>query len=356
MRFLGGLVGALVVVVILFIMMSLLFRGSMETPYPCDDLIIVTETDTIESIAARCGVDVATIYDLNPGLLQEGVALEPGMVLRLTAEEGQTVGFAEQTMTAQAVVLMVTPFPATAEGGGAVDVPIGFTPQPAVTIVQPLPTVVLQQPSPTPFVVQPQATWTPIVNQPLPTLTPIVGQPLVTLTPIFAPMTWTPLPVVPQGTPIAQVPTSTPIVLPTVFPTPIPQQPVPNGQVQVIDPRARVKPYCNDATLPRPVSTPADDNTLRVAYETLFSVDADEVQDGYNALYLSDLRVDSATIQGDVATVQLSGELRVLETGDVCAATRIYNQLTQTALVFPNINTVVITINGQPINDALEIL
>jgi hypothetical protein len=338
MRFLGGLIGAVVVVAILFILMSIIFRGSNDTPNPCDDLLIVTESDTIESISARCGVDASTIYDLNPGLLQEGVTLQPGMVLRLVAEEGQTVGFAEQTMTAQAVVLMVTPFPATAEGGGAVDVPIGFTPFPAATMVQPLPTTVI---------VQPQPTWTPFVGQPLPTLTPFPVQ-----------MTWTPLPVVvqPQGTPIAQVATSTPIVLPTVFPTPIPQQPVPNGQVQVIDPQARIKPYCNDATLPGPVATPADDNTLRAAYETLLSIDADEVQSGYNALYLSDLRVDSATIQGDVATVQLSGTLRVLETNDVCAATRMYNQLIQTALAFPNINTAVITINGQAINEALEIL
>ena len=125
-------------------------------------------------------VAISTIYDLNPGLLQEGVTLQPGMVLRLVAEEGQTVGFAEQTMTAQAVVLMVTPFPATAEGGGAVDVPIGFTPQPIATVFQPLPTtIIVQQPSPTPFVVQP-----------LPTLTPFVPE----STPIFVPMTWTPLP------------------------------------------------------------------------------------------------------------------------------------------------------------------
>jgi hypothetical protein len=326
MRFLGGLIGAIVVVAILFILMSIIFRGASGTPNPCDDLLIVTESDTLESISARCGVDVSTIYDLNPGLLQDGVTLQPGMVLRLVAEEGQTVGFAEQTMTAQAVVLMVTPFPATAEGGGAVDIPIGFTPQPIATVFQPLPTT--------------------IIVQPLPTLTPFVPE----STPIFVPMTWTPLPPVvqPQGTPIAQVT--------TVFPTPIPQQPVPNGQVQVIDPQARIKPYCNDATLPGPVATPADDNTLRVAYETLLSLDADEVQSGYNALYLSDLRVDSATIQGDVATVQLSGTLRVLETNDVCAATRIYNQLLQTALAFPNITTVVITINGQSINEALQIL
>lgn len=335
MRFLGGLIGAVVVVAILFILMSIIFRGASSTPNACDDLLIVTESDTLESISARCGVDVSTIYDLNPGLLQDGVTLQPGMVLRLVAEEGQTVGFAEQTMTAQAVVLMVTPFPATAEGGGAIDVPIGFTPLP--TIVQPLPTNVI---------VQPQATWTPFVGQPLPTLTPFVPE----STPIFVPMTWTPLPpiVQPQGTPIAQVT--------TVFPTPIPQQPVPNGQVQVIDPQARSKPYCNDATLPTAVDTPADDNSLRAAYETLFGINVDEVQNGYNALYMSSLRVDGASVQGNTATVQLSGELRVLDTGDVCAATRIYNQLLQTALVFPNITTVVITINGQPINEALQIL
>jgi len=240
--------------------------------------------------------------------------------------------------------------PATVQSGGAVDVPIGFTPQPAVTVVQPLPTtVIVQQPSPTPF----------------------VGQPLPTLTPFPVQITWTPLPLtpLPQGTPIVQVPTvtpifvpttiptvSTPIVVPTAIPTTISQQPPVVGQVQVIDPQARVKPFCNDATLPGPVNTPADDNTLRAAYETLLGINVDEVQNGYNALYLSDLRVDSVSIQGDVATVQLSGEMRVLETGDVCAATRMYNQLVQTALAFPNINNVVITINGQPINEALEIL
>ena len=336
MNWFARLVGAFIALLIVVGIFYVVLRGNRAEPYPCAEFVIVTEVDTLESIAARCGIEVNRIYELNPSLLEEGAVLEPGMVLRLTEgqgtilspeqqtataqfvfvptmtpfPQGQTVSLEDQTATAQFLV-QPTPVPVEAQGGG-IDVPIGFTPIPVLPTVQP--------------------TQQPVF---IPTATPAIVQPV-----------WTPVPI--QPTTIAQVFTVTPFVQP--------QQPVTASNVQVIDPRASNRPFCADATLPVTISTPADDNALRAAYETLLSIDAEEVQGGYNALRLSDLRVDSAIIQGATATVQLSGTLNIPTNEDVCAAIRMYSQLTQTALAYPNITSVVIFINGTPIETALQIL
>jgi hypothetical protein len=321
MNWFARLVGAFIALAILIGIGYVILRSNRAEPYPCAEFVIVTEIDTIESIAARCGVDVNRIYELNPSLLEQGAVLEPGMVLRLTEAQGQILSPEQQTATAQfAFVPTMTPLPVQAQGGG-VDVPIGFTPIPVLPTVMP--------------------TQQPVF---IPTSTPIIVPVVITATPIIL-----------QPTSVAQVWTATPFIQPTAIP-PVVQQPVTEGNVQVIDPRANNKPFCSDATLPVAITTPADDNTLRAAYETLLSIDAEEVQGGYNALRLSDLRVDGVSVQGNTATVQLSGTLNIPTNEDVCAAIRMHSQLTQTALAYPNITSIVIFINGMSINTALQIL
>lgn len=72
-----------VVLAILFGLLAIFLRGANTQPNPCDEILVVTRNETLESIAARCGVDTNTIYNLNPGLLEEGVTVQAGMVLRL---------------------------------------------------------------------------------------------------------------------------------------------------------------------------------------------------------------------------------------------------------------------------------
>src|SRR5690606_28137946 len=71
----------------------------------------------------------------------------------------------------------------------------------------------------------------------------------------------------------------------------------------------------------------------------------------YNALYDSDLRVDSVTLVNGVATIRLSGTVRV---GGVCDVPRIHAQLRQIALQYSTVQSVVITINGVPLEEAVQ--
>lgn len=71
----------------------------------------------------------------------------------------------------------------------------------------------------------------------------------------------------------------------------------------------------------------------------------------YNALYQSDLAVQGINIQNGRATIALTGTL--LSAG-VCDDPRIIGQLRQTALQFSTVNSVVITVNGVPIESLLS--
>lgn len=86
--------------------------------------------------------------------------------------------------------------------------------------------------------------------------------------------------------------------------------------------------------------TPETILTELFSYEGVRTVDAGL----YNALYQSNLRVDSVEVEGDVATVYISGEYSM---GGVCDSPRFEAQVTQTLKQFVGIEKVRIMINGK---------
>jgi hypothetical protein len=111
---------------------------------------------------------------------------------------------------------------------------------------------------------------------------------------------------------------------------------------------------CGDSVIPVEVEVPAAANTLEAAFEKLLSVhDQYYGQSGlYNALYQSDLKVKSASIQAGSATVHLSGQLLL---GGECDDPRVAAQLEETALQFPEANQAAIFINGTLLKDVLSL-
>ncbi len=71
----------------------------------------------------------------------------------------------------------------------------------------------------------------------------------------------------------------------------------------------------------------------------------------YNALYQSDLSVQSLSTANGILTVNLTGRLQL---GGVCDDPRVEAQLTATASQFSSADTVRIFINGVPLKDALS--
>ncbi len=84
----------------------------------------------------------------------------------------------------------------------------------------------------------------------------------------------------------------------------------------------------------------------------LFSLKEREVKVGsatyYNALYQSNLKVDSVTIANGVATVKISGTTQL---GGECDDPRVIAQIKQTVLQFPTIKQANIFINNKKLED-----
>jgi spore germination protein GerM len=108
---------------------------------------------------------------------------------------------------------------------------------------------------------------------------------------------------------------------------------------------------CGDSVVGvrRELATPTQ-SPLRAAYEELLALD------GYfygeaglvNPLEPSSLAVDSVRITNGLAIVELSGTLALI---GGCEDARIEAQLEYTALQFPNVEGVQVTINGIPLRD-----
>jgi hypothetical protein len=71
----------------------------------------------------------------------------------------------------------------------------------------------------------------------------------------------------------------------------------------------------------------------------------------YNALADSSLQVDSLSLQSGTAIINLIGRLNL---GGVCDDPRVAAQLRGTALQFPSVSDVRITLNGAPLTEALS--
>lgn len=72
----------------------------------------------------------------------------------------------------------------------------------------------------------------------------------------------------------------------------------------------------------------------------------------YNVLSMSDLSVESATIDDRHATVELTGEFLI---GGVCDIPRVYAQLEGTALQFDNVDSVTVLIDGETLQDRMDL-
>jgi hypothetical protein len=111
---------------------------------------------------------------------------------------------------------------------------------------------------------------------------------------------------------------------------------------------------CGDSVIPVEVEVPATADPLVAAFEELLSIHEQYYgQSGlYNALYQSDLTVESASIQEGLATVELSGQMML---GGECDDPRVEAQLEETALQFPEASQAAIFINGIPLKDVLSL-
>ena len=92
---------------------------------------------------------------------------------------------------------------------------------------------------------------------------------------------------------------------------------------------------------------------LRAALDALLAEHQRQVTSDhlYNALAESSLHVDSVSIQSGTATIGLAGRLSL---GGVCDDPRVEAQIRSTALQFPSVSDVRITLNGAPLTEALS--
>jgi hypothetical protein len=111
---------------------------------------------------------------------------------------------------------------------------------------------------------------------------------------------------------------------------------------------------CGDSAVPVWVEISPTRGVMKAALEALLSVkDQYYGQSGlYNALYQSDLQVDSVSIDNNgKARVNLIGSLIM---GGECDTPRVQAQLEQTVRQFPTVAEVAIFINDKPLADALS--
>lgn len=112
---------------------------------------------------------------------------------------------------------------------------------------------------------------------------------------------------------------------------------------------------CGDSAVPVMVEIPPTQAVLKAALELLLSVrDQQYGQSGlYNALYQSDLQLESVSIDDNgKASVYLTGALKL---GGECDTPRVRAQVEQTVLQFTRVKEVTVYINGKTIADVLSL-
>jgi hypothetical protein len=111
---------------------------------------------------------------------------------------------------------------------------------------------------------------------------------------------------------------------------------------------------CGDSLIAVQVEIAPTLGVLRAAMQTLLSQkDRFYGQSGlYNALYQSNLRVESIAIVQGEAQVHLTGTLTL---GGECDNPRVESQLVETAGQFSTVKTVSIYINGKALKDVLSL-
>ncbi len=110
---------------------------------------------------------------------------------------------------------------------------------------------------------------------------------------------------------------------------------------------------CGDSAVPVTVVIPRTQGVLKAALEKLLSIKEQYYGESglYNALYQSDLKLKSVTIDQGKAIIHLTGTVML---GGVCDAPRVEAQIKQTALQFSTVSDVDVFINDIPLEDVLS--
>jgi hypothetical protein len=110
---------------------------------------------------------------------------------------------------------------------------------------------------------------------------------------------------------------------------------------------------CNDSIIPITLQIEPTPAPLRAALTQLFAVKSQNYRESglYNALYQSDLRIDSLSIVDARATVNLIGTLRL---NGACDAPRVQAQIEETVRQFATVGSADIFVNGTRLSDALS--
>jgi hypothetical protein len=193
------------------------------------------------------------------------------------------------------------------------------------------------------------------------TPTPAVLQVATSEIPTLAPATRTPVsrPTTPAP-PTDTVAPPTATLTPTLA-TPAPITPAAGQQlVRVMliavndNGRAGKKIGCGDSVVPVSISVPRTAAVLKASLQALLAIRQQNYGESglYNALYASNLKVQSLTLAGGKATLYLTGTLKL---GGECDNPRVQAQLEQTVLQFSTVKQVAVYINGQPLAQALSL-
>ena len=170
-----------------------------------------------------------------------------------------------------------------------------------------------------------------------------------------------------------QAPTATIVTLPTSTSIP-PDPPLPTLLPPTAEPTSqgldRVKIYlvaigdngvsgkqigCGDSLVPVEVPITPTLGVLRAALKELFKLEGQQYygQSGlYNALYQSDLAIADVAVIGGEARINLTGTMML---GGVCDNPRVEEQLKALALQFNTVERVSIYINGEALEDVLDL-
>jgi hypothetical protein len=110
---------------------------------------------------------------------------------------------------------------------------------------------------------------------------------------------------------------------------------------------------CGDSAIPITVTIARTQGVLRAALEKLLSAKQQFYGESgyYNALYQSDLQLESVTIEQGKAIIHLTGTVVL---GGVCDAPRLEAQIEQTALQFSTVSDVAVFVNDTPLEEVLS--
>ena len=194
------------------------------------------------------------------------------------------------------------------------------------------------------------------VEQPTATSLPQQPTQLTSVTPVTA--TQPPSPALPSPTEVSDPPSPTelpPSAAPTATDTPSGPQMVKIFLIAVGDNGVSGDMIgCGDSAVAVQVEITPTQGVLKAALQALLAIKTrDYGQSGlYNALYQSDLQLDSVRIENSTASIYLSGSLLL---GGECDNPRVEAQLIQTALQFSTVSQAAIFINNRPLKDVLSL-